>query len=297
MYKKFFGFIDEPFRLTPDPEFFYSSQEHDDAISTLEYAIDKRKGLLILTGEVGTGKTTIVRVLLNKLLNTEVSMILNPFLSEDEILRSIAKDFGINIENAKDKGDIFNSLIEYMVNLYKNGKNALIIIDEAQHLGFETMEMIRQISNIEMEDAKLVQVMLVGQSELIDKLNKKEYRQIKQRIAYWVNLEPLNLSETKNYINFRVQQALKYKKCIFKDSAIRHIYRVTKGNPREINQIADLSLIIAASEKKKKIGLSETKKASKEYYKFNKRRSKTLYYLIFLLILIIFLIVFLPKVM
>ncbi len=296
MYKKFFGFLDEPFRLTPDPEFFYSSEIHDDAINTLEYAIDKRKGLMVLTGEVGTGKTTLVRVLLNKLLNTEVSFILNPFLSEEEILRVIAKDFGIEVEKTKNKGDVFNLLIDYTVKLYKNKKNALIIVDEAQHLPFESLEMIRQISNIEMENAKLVQVLLVGQSELIDRLNEDRYRQIKQRIAYWVNLEPLNLAETKNYINFRVQQALKYKRYIFKDSAIRYMYRVTKGNPREINQVADLSLIIAASNSKKKVGSPEMKKAAKEYYKFTKKDRKTVYYFIFALILIIFVLIIALKV-
>ena len=296
MYKKFFGFLDEPFRLTPDPEFFYSSEIHDDAINTLEYAIDKRKGLMVLTGEVGTGKTTLVRVLLNKLLNTEVSFILNPFLSEEEILRVIAKDFGIDVEKTKNKGDVFSLLIDYTVKLYKNKKNALIIVDEAQHLPFESLEMIRQISNIEMENAKLVQVLLVGQSELIDRLNEDRYRQIKQRIAYWVNLKPLNLAETKNYINFRVQQALKYKRYIFKDSAIRYTYGVTKGNPREINQVADLSLIIAASNSKKKVGLPEMKKAAKEYYKFTKKDRKTVYYFIFALILIIFVLIIALKV-
>lgn len=296
MYKKFFGFLDEPFRLTPDPEFFYSSEIHDDAINTLEYAIDKRKGLMVLTGEVGTGKTTLVRVLLNKLLNTEVSFILNPFLSEEEILRVIAKDFGIEVEKTKNKGDVFNLLIDYTVKLYKNKKNALIIVDEAQHLPFESLEMIRQISNIEMENAKLVQVLLVGQSELIDRLNEERYRQIKQRIAYWVNLEPLNFAETKNYINFRVQQALKYKRYIFKDSAIRYMYRVTKGNPREINQVADLSLIISASNSKKKVGLPEMKKAAKEYYKFTKKDRKTVYYFIFALILIVFVLIIALKV-
>ncbi len=296
MYKKFFGFIDEPFRLTPDPEFFYSSEIHDDAISTLEYAIDKRKGLIVLTGEVGTGKTTLIRVLLNKLLNTEISLILNPFLSEKEILRAVAKDFGIEMENTENKGDIFNSLIQYLVHLYKKSRNALIVVDEAQHLSFESMEMIRQISNIEMENAKLVQVLLVGQSELIDKLNDDRYRQIKQRIAYWVNLEPLNYMETKNYVNFRVQQALKYKKYIFKDASLKYLYNLTKGNPREINQVADISLIIAASENKRKVGKNEMKKAAKEYYKFTKKNKKLFYYLLLLLLLIGFVVVVFLKV-
>ncbi len=297
MYKQFFGFIDEPFRLTPDPEFFYSSEIHDDAISTLEYAINKRKGLVVLTGEVGTGKTTLVRVLVNKLLNTEVSLILNPFLSEEEILKAIARDFNIDVENIKNKGDIFNLLIDYMIKLYKNSKNALIIVDEAQHLSFESLEMIRQISNIEMEDAKLVQLLLVGQSELIDKLNDEKYRQIKQRIAYWIDLKPLSYTETKNYVNFRVQQVLKYKKYIFKDSALRYLYRLTKGNPREINQIADLSLIIAASDNKKKVGRAEMQKAAKEYYRIAKKDSNLVYYLIFLFILIILIAIILLRIM
>ncbi|AEA34103.1 ExeA family protein [Hippea maritima] len=271
MYKEFFGFDDDPFRLTPDPGFFYSSEEHDDAIKTIEYAIKARKGLFVLVGEVGVGKTTLSRVLLNKLINVEVSLLLNPFLSADETLNYIATDFGLKIEG-KDRGKIFQELVDFFVGLYKSNKNALIIVDESQHMSFESMEMLRQISNIEMENAKLVQILLVGQSELINKLNQDKYRQIKQRVAYWVYLKGLSLEETKAYIEFRTNQALKYRKTIFKDKAIKYIYKLTKGNPREINQLAETCLILAAANKKKKISPKEVVLAAKEYYKFDKKR-------------------------
>ncbi|WP_025270332.1 ExeA family protein [Hippea sp. KM1] len=271
MYKDFFGFEEEPFRLTPDPEFFYSSEEHDDAIRTIEYAISSRRGIIVLVGDVGVGKTTLSRVLLNKLINTQVSLVLNPFLSESEILKYIAKDFGLNIEN-KDKGEIFQDLVDYFVGLYKSNNNALIIVDEAQHLSFESMEMIRQISNIEMENAKLVQILLVGQSELINKLNQTKLRQIKQRVAYWVYLKGLSFEETKSYIEYRVNQALKYRRSIFKDRAVKYIYKLTRGNPREINQLAETSLIFAASRNSKKVYPKDVVMAAKEYYKFDKKR-------------------------
>ncbi len=286
MYEDFFGFTEEPFKLTPDPEFFYSSEIHDDAINTLEYAISKRRGIIVLTGEVGTGKTTLIRVLLDKLVNTEVSLILNPFLSADEILKSIASDFGIQTDQVNDRGELFNLLLQFAVEQYKNGKNSLIIVDEAQHLSFESMEMIRQISNIEMENAKLVQVLLVGQAELIDKLNQPEYRQIRQRIAYWVYLKPLSFEDTRNYINHRVYQALRYRRYIFKDKAIKKIYRATKGNPREINQVGDLALMVAASRGHKYVLPSDVGAAVKEYYKFTKKHPKKLYYFLLFAILI-----------
>jgi len=271
MYKKFFGFEEEPFKLTPDPQFFYSSEEHDDAIKTIEYAINSRKGIIVLVGNVGVGKTTLSRVLLDKLIDTQVSLVLNPFLSEDEILKYIAKDFGLKIEN-KDKGGIFQDLVEYFVGLYKSNNNALIIVDEAQHLSFESMEMIRQISNIEMENAKLVQILLVGQSELINRLNQDKLRQIRQRVAYWVYLRGLNFEETKGYIEFRVSQALRYKRSVFSDRAIKYIYKLTKGNPREINQIAEMSLIFAAARDSKKVQPKDVVLAAKEYYKFDRKR-------------------------
>ncbi len=286
MYEEFFGFTEEPFKLTPDPEFFYSSQEHDEAINVLEYAITKRRGIILLSGEVGTGKTTLIRVLINKLIDTEISLILNPFLSGDEVLKAIAEDFGIDTGKIKDKGELFNRLVQFAVDQYTKGKNTLIIVDEAQHLSFESMEMIRQISNIEMENEKLVQVLLVGQAELIEKLNKPEYRQIRQRIAYWVYLKPLNQEDTQHYINHRVYQALRYRRYVFKDKAIKLIHRATRGNPREINQVADLSLMVAASRGHKTVQPKDVKAAIKEYYRFTNRRSKKLYYFLIFAILI-----------
>ncbi len=271
MYREFFGFEDEPFRLTPDPDFFYDSEEHDDAIKTIDYAVRARKGIIVLVGDVGVGKTTLSRILLNNLIDTQVSLVLNPFLSEDEILKYIAKDFGLEIEG-KDKGEIFQDLVGYFVKLYKKNNNVLIIVDEAQHLSFESMEMLRQISNIEMENAKLVQILLVGQSELINKLNQDKLRQIKQRIAYWVYLKGLNREETKGYIEFRVSQALRYKRSIFNDRAIKYIYKLTRGNPREINQLAEMGLIFAASRNSKKVYPKDIVLAAKEYYKFDKKR-------------------------
>ncbi len=290
MYKEFFGFNEEPFRLTPDPDFFYCSPIHDEAIEIIEYGINSRKGFIMLTGEVGTGKTTICRVLLNKLIDIETSLVLNPLLSASEILKSIVADFGIKFDyNETGEGELYNLLAEYFTSLYKKNKNALIIVDEAQNLSFEAFEMIRQISNIEMENVKLVQILLVGQTELPNKLSEHRFRQLSQRISLSTELKNLNYQETENYINFRINQALKYNKYIFTKSAIKLLYKKTHGSPREINQVADHALLIASSNNRKKVIPADINKSFKSY-KINskeKTKLKTNIYLVIIILIII----------
>jgi general secretion pathway protein A len=286
MYNDFYGLTDDPFRLTPDPGYFYCSETHEDAIKIIEYGIYNRKGFIMLTGEVGTGKTMLCRVLLDKLVNTETSLVLNPLLTPGEILKSIAEDFGININKNANDGEIYNLLVDYLTKIYKDGKNALIIVDEAQHLPFESLEMIRQISNIEMENAKLVQVLLVGQPELLEKLSKKEYRQLLQRISLKAELHYLNREETFNYINFRLNQASRFNTYLFKKSALNYIYKASGGCPREINNIADSALLIAAANRKKRVTVSDVKKAVKEYKYFKKSKSGSKIFGLLLIILI-----------
>ncbi len=287
MYNDFYGLTDDPFRLTPDPGYFYCSETHDDAIKIIEYGIYNRKGFIMLTGEVGTGKTMLCRVLLDKLIDTETSLVLNPLLSPSEILQSIAVDFGINVPKDANDGEIYNLLVDYLTNLYKKGKNALIIVDEAQHLSFESLEMIRQISNIEMENAKLVQVLLVGQPELTEKLSKKEYRQLLQRISLKAELKYLTKEETFNYVNFRLNQASRFNTYLFKKSALNFLYSKSNGCPREINNIADSALLIASANKKRKVGVSDVKKAVKEY-KYSSPSKSSVKSFVILIVIIVF---------
>ena len=270
MYKEFFGFIKEPFNIAPDPELFYCSKNHEEVIEVIEYQLEKRKGFVVLTGEVGTGKTLICRTLINKLYNFYVSYIMNPFVSPEELLFKIAKDFGIFCNEDEKIGRLYEKINDFLIKIYNEGKNAVIIVDEAQHLTFDTFEIIRQISNIELDNAKLIQILLAGQQELVDKLNTKELRQLNQRISTILELNPLSKEETKNYINFRLQQSLKYNKYLFTDSAINKIYEYSKGFPREINQIADIALLVAFSKQHKRVSKSDVIEAAKEYYKKRK---------------------------
>ncbi len=293
MYIDYYNFTKEPFNITPDIDFFYCSKHIEDILDLIEYQLSKRRGFILLTGDVGTGKTLISRVLLNKLQRFNSSLILNPFLNYEELLFYICKDFGIiNDNESVQKGQLFHLLAEFLIKEYKQGKNCIIIVDEAQNLSFESFEMIRQISNIELEDTKLVQILFIGQTELIDKINSTELRQLKQRISSIVELTPLDIEDTTNYIHFRTQEALKYKRFIFSDSAIKAIYSYTNGSPREINQLCHSSLIIAASNDHKSVTQGDVEYAASDYYgKFNTTKkfniSRYIYLTIVILIILI----------
>lgn len=266
MYNDYFGFTENPFKITPDPDYIYLSLKHEEAIELIEYGIKNRKGFMTLVGEVGTGKSTIVRYLVRKFSDVYVSLILNPFLTPEELLYSIARDFGIDVSMCFNTGDIYSEMSKFLVDCYKNGKNAIVIIDEAQNLSFESFEMIRQLSNIELENDKLLQILLVGQPELEDILVKENLRQLNQRISIRAKLTNFDQDDTENYINHRISIAAGVRKYIFDKSSIKKIYKYTKGNPREINQLCDLSLMIAMGDKKKRVDGSILDRAAKNYY-------------------------------
>jgi len=272
----FFNLKDDPFRITPDPRYFYASSSHEDAIRLLKYGIDQRKGFISVIGEVGTGKTTLCRVLLNTVVNCESSLILNPLMGSEDILLQIIEDFEIPYEKGENSGKLYNRLADFLIDNFNKGKNAIIIVDEAQNLSFESFEMIRQISNIEKEDAKLVQIILVGQNELKERLNENRLRQLNQRVGIRISLSNLNMEETEFYIEHRLSNASIFRKHIFNKSAIKEIYHITKGNPREINQICENCLVIAASLKKKQID-KKIVKESATIYKGGSKNSKVNY--------------------
>ncbi len=249
MYLDFFSFAEKPFDITPAARFFYLSPQHQEIIDTLHYGIRERRGFLLLTGEVGTGKTSSLRVLLNRLdATTETALVINPLLSTLDLLKSIAHDFGIDTpknEKADSIQETIASLNAFLLGRAREKKNAVVIIDEAQDLSPDSLEMIRLLSNLETESHKLLQIILTGQPELLDKLNRHELRQLRQRIQIECHLKPMSVEDTQEYVLHRVRTAAPQCCLVFEPSAIKRMHAYTGGIPRLINTLGELSLMAA----------------------------------------------------
>lgn len=243
MYEKFYGFTDKPFNLTPDSRFFYASAKHEEALNCLLLAISERNGFVVITGEIGSGKTTVCRALINKLdLTTKLAVVLNTHLGKKELLTTILEDFGIEYKSTS-KTHLLSAFNEFLLVQAQKDINVVIIIDEAQNLTPSVLEEVRMLSNLETEKEKLVQIVLMGQPELRKKLALPRLEQFRQRVVFHYHLDPLNLNETKEYIQHRIKKAGNEKADIFTDSAIIEIYRYSKGIPRLINIICHNALI------------------------------------------------------
>lgn len=243
MYCEYFGFEEKPFSVTPDTRYLYLSPVHQGVLETLKYGIHEKKGFLLLTGEVGTGKTISLRALLNDLKDSvETSLILNPQLSRLELLKTINRDFGQELKKSSFKAQI-DHLNQFVLECAQRGKNALVIIDEAQNLSLEALEMTRLLSNLETETDKLLQILLVGQPELLEKLSQTSLRQLRQRIQIHSKLIPLDVEQTGGYVTFRIQKAGPRAKVAFERSAIEKINYLSRGIPRLINTLCDFSLV------------------------------------------------------
>jgi len=248
VFSSFFGFTEHPFSNTPDPKYFFPTSTHQDSLTRLLDGIASKKGFLVLTGDVGTGKTTMCRTLLRRLKDedTETALVLNPDLSETEILAAIVQDFGQEAEGAS-KGQLMDTLYLHLVRRARAGGNSLIVIDDAQNLPLRSLEQVRMISNFETEKEKLVQILLVGQPELNDKLQTPEFRQIRQRVAVYPQLAPLSARETREYVLHRLATAGGTpEKVSFTEKAYRRIFRETRGYPRSINTLCDKALAVAS---------------------------------------------------
>jgi general secretion pathway protein A len=245
MYKKFFGFKERPFNLVPDPAFLFLSKSHEEALAHLTYAIQQGDGFVEITGEVGTGKTTLCRVLLENLDDdTDVAYILNPKLDAIQLLKSINDEFHIE-SSADNTKDLIDTLNQFLIDKKAQGQTIILLIDEAQNLSMPVMEQIRLLSNLETTKSKLIQIILVGQPELEEMLNSHELRQLAQRITLSCHLRPLDLKETRDYILHRIGVAAKRQSVSFSKSAYRVIYRFSHGIPRLINVICDRALVVA----------------------------------------------------
>lgn len=245
MYLKFFGLSDRPFSITPDVNFLYLGKQHEQALDTIMYGINQRLGFSMLTGEVGTGKTLLSRALLSRLdESVETALLINPLLSVEELLKAITKDFGIAVRYSSPQKQI-DALNTFLLRLAGEGKKALVVIDESQNLSMEALEAIRLLTNLETETQKLLQILLVGQPELLKMIKSHELRQLEQRITARYHLTPLSQVELMRYINHRICCAGGGGKVFFDPKAYKLIYRETKGYPRLINILCDKALMAA----------------------------------------------------
>ena len=248
MYKKFFGLNRNPFEISPDPYFLFSSERHSEAVASIYYGIRRRKGFVVMTGEVGTGKTLLVRCLLELLVRQQFSCanVFNPLLSGTEFLRYVVGDLGLKPSDSSKSG-LLLALNEFLIARYRKGVTTALIVDEAQHLLPEVLEEIRLLTNLETSQQKLLQILLVGQPELEQRLNSPELRQLKQRIALRCRLEPLGEQDTLNYIVQRLRRAgmTTGAESVYPPETIRLVYQHSHGIPRLINTLCENTLIAA----------------------------------------------------
>lgn len=243
MYCQFYGLKERPFNVTADPAFFFLSKKHKEALSHLLYGVTQRKGVIVITGEIGTGKTTLCRFFLNQLeKNVKTAFILNPHFSEIQLLEAIIKDLGISTKE-KSRFSFVWELNRFLLIESGRGNNVLLIIDEAQNLRPRALEHIRLLSNLETDKDKLLQIVLVGQPELNRRLNLAQLRQLQQRIAARYHITPLEKDEIEDYINHRLNIAGSINRVKFTDEAIQVISEFSGGVPRLINIICDRALL------------------------------------------------------
>jgi len=278
MYKEFYDLREKPFTLTPDPQFLYLSESHRTAIESILYGIKQKEGFIVVTGDIGTGKTTICRALLEKLdKNVKTAVIFNSFLTEGKLLESILLDFGYP-SKGRTKHDRINALNQFLLQLLSHGENAVLIIDEAQNLSIPVLEQIRMLSNLETEKEKLLQIILLGQLELDQKLRSDELKQLNQRIAIRHRLLPLTRTEMESYIYQRLMVAGSQGSITFSKSALNEIFKFSKGTPRLINLLCNRALLGGFVEqtyhidrsiiKKAKVSLLGEEEAPKPFYSY-----------------------------
>jgi general secretion pathway protein A len=262
MYEDFYGFVQPPFSLTPDPRFLYRSESHDVALQQVWQAIRRKEGFIVLTGDIGTGKTTLSRTLLEQFDETTfTALILNPFLSVEELLREVLLSFGVVSKDALKTGrlataskhELVRTLHDFLLSLVPLHGSAVLIIDEAQHLSPEVLEEIRVLSNLETNDRKLLQVVIVGQLNLIDMLHRPGLRQLDQRISIRCYLKPLTREEVEAYVTHRLLVAQGSTSVTFTPQALDLVHSVSAGVPRMINLVCDRALMAACETKTSRI--------------------------------------------
>ena len=264
MYQDFFGLHEKPFSIAPDPRYLYMTEQHREALAHLLFGVGDEGGFILLTGEVGTGKTTICRSLLDRLPdNTDVAFIVNPRLSVDELLQSICDDLFIDYPANASIKDLVDGLNQFLLTAHASGRNTILIIDEAQNLADEVLEQLRLLTNLETNEKKLLQLILLGQPELNDKLSQISLRQLAQRVTARFHLKPLSESESIAYVQHRLYVA-GYRGELFSKSALKCIHSQSAGVPRLVNVICDRAMLGAYAEGQSLIEFPVVLEACKE---------------------------------
>lgn len=271
MYEDYYGFLEKPFSLTPDPKYLYRSESHASAFELLQYAIRRREGFVVITGDIGTGKTTLCRAVLEQLdRRTFTALVLNPFLSEEDLLKLILQDFGVVCRDDVRAGRLANvtkqqlieTLNDFLLSLLPLNAGALVILDEAQNLPRPVLEQLRILSNLETNKEKLLQIILVGQLNLATLLRSPDLRQLDQRVSIRYQLKPLTREEVAAYIHHRLAVAGGASAVTFTPAALRLVYRLSGGIPRLINLLCDRALLGGFAERTDRIGPELVHKAA-----------------------------------
>jgi general secretion pathway protein A len=264
MYTSYFGLSEAPFSISPDPRFLYMSKRHREAMAHLIYGIEEGGGFVQLTGEVGTGKTTLCRCLLLQLPDhVNVALILNPQISHAELLATLCDELKIEYPKDSTPIKILNTLNEHLLETYAEGKRTVLIIDEAQLLTRSVLEQIRILTNLETTKQKLLQIILIGQPELSEMLDREDLSQLSQRITARYHLQPLNLQDTREYVKYRLT-VVGCNRRLFSKPALRRIYKYSRGVPRLINVICDRAMLGAYTRNEKKVSAPVVRKAARE---------------------------------
>jgi len=255
MYESFFGLKEKPFRMTPDTRYFYPSEKHVDALNHMVYAIEERRGFVVITGEIGSGKTTLSRVLFHRLdPRTKTAIIRNTHLSAKDLISATLDEVEVPYKPGSTKTHLISQLNEFLIDQLREDNNVVLLIDEAQNLKPAVLEEVRMLSNLETETDKLIQIILMGQPELKQKLWLKELTQLRQRVTLHYHLGPLDARETGGYVAHRLHVAGANGAPIFKSAALTKVFQYTKGVPRLINGLCDRALLTGYVQETKAIG-------------------------------------------
>ena len=269
MYQQFFGLNEQPFSIAVNPRYLFMSARHRDALAHLLYGVGSGGGFILLTGEVGTGKTTLNRCLLEQMPeHTDIAIVLNPALSAVELLATVCDEFEIDYPSGTDSLKVLtDSLHQFLLSNHRADRRTVLMIDEAQHLGFDVLEQIRLLTNLETDEKKLLQIILTGQPELASMLSRPELRQLNQRITARFDLTPLDRAETRTYVQHRLNIAgNRDDRVIFSVSAVREIYRLSGGVPRLINLLCDRAMMGAYGRQQDQVSAGLIREAAAEVW-------------------------------
>jgi len=265
MYQSYYGFSEMPFHITPDPKFLYLSTTHQEALQHLKYGVSEKKGFIVLVGEVGCGKTTLCRKFLNELdpKHYDTALVLNPRVTETQMLKAILTELR-ETQLARSKNDLVAQVNQVLLDRIAAGREIVLIIDEAQNLSFEVFEQVRLLSNLETDKQKLLQIVLMGQPELKEKLAMEELRQLRQRILVHYELRPFLRDEMDRYIHHRLTVSGSMGRPHFTAWALRHIFNASRGIPRIINNLCDKSLLSAFIRESDEVNYWDARRASRD---------------------------------